>query len=184
MHLNSFDLQPDIVTQVFNHLMFLVGSPLNDLKYFSMQALGNLCIRHYNFMLESELKNVYQQLLSESTIEERLKVQALNNIQLYLTEEELRMIKQDQEWNKIGKLENIKEMGDVTSGMASTIVQIYLKQILEAFLNSAIGVRLAAVRVIQLVLQQGLVHPIQVSLSTDICSVFVPKQYFMASVFD
>jgi len=51
------------------------------------------------------------------------------------------MIKQDQEWNKIGKqMENIKEMGDVTSGMASTIVQIYLKQILEAFLHSNISV--------------------------------------------
>ena len=138
--------------------------PQDDMKYYSLQALGNLCIRHYNFMLESDLKRVYQQLLTTFS-ETKLKVQALNNIQLYLTEEELRMIKQDQEWNKLGKLENIKEMGDVTSGMASTIVQIYLKQILEAFLHSDITVRLAAVRVIQLVLQQGLVHPIQVYLN-------------------
>lgn len=54
--------------------------------------------------------------------------------------------------------------------MASTIVQIYLKQILEAFLHRDVSVRLAAVRVIQLVLQQGLVHPIQVSLIFTKCA--------------
>jgi cohesin loading factor subunit SCC2 len=141
--------------------MFLVDFPCVDLNFFSLQAVGNMCIRHYDFMLGDELKRVYQNLLTSSA-EIKLKTQALYNIQLYLTEEELRMIKQDQEWQKNKKLEDIKEMGDVTSGMASTIVQIYLKQILEAFLHRDLSVRLAAVRVIQLVLQQGLVHPIQV----------------------
>lgn len=112
-------------------------------------------------MLGNDLKDVYQKLLTADA-EIRLKVQALCNIQLYLTEEELRMIRQDAEWNKNAKMENIKEMGDVTSGMASTIVQIYLKQILEAFLHDDLKVRRSAVCVIQLVLQQGLVHPIQV----------------------
>jgi len=112
-------------------------------------------------MLGNKLKAIYQLLLTVAS-EIKLKVQALSNIQLYLVEEELRMIKQDQEWNKTSKSHDIKEMGDVTSGMASTIVQIYLKQILEAFLHSDLSVRLAAVRVVQLVLQQGLVHPIQV----------------------
>ena len=142
-------------------LLFLLDRPCPDLQYLALQAIGNLCVRHYDFMLGNELKAVYQRLLT-SDAEIRLKVQALCNIQLYLTEEELRMIRQDAEWTKNAKLENIKEMGDVTSGMASTIVQIYLKQILEAFLHNDLKVRRAAVRVIQLVLQQGLVHPIQV----------------------
>lgn len=143
-------------------LLFLLDRPCSDLQYLGIQAIGNLCVRHYDFMLGNELKEVYQRLLTLEA-EIRLKVQALCNIQLYLTEEELRMIRQDAEWTKNSKLENIKEMGDVTSGMASTIVQIYLKQILEAFLHDDLKVRRAAVRVIQLVLQQGLVHPIQVN---------------------
>ena len=53
-------------------------------------------------------------------------------------------------------------MGDVSSGMASTIIQVYLKEILESFLNPDISVRHAALKVIQLILQQGLVHPVQV----------------------
>ena len=34
-----------------------------------------------------------------------------------------------------GNKENLKEMGDVSSGMASTVIQVYLKAILESFIN-------------------------------------------------
>ncbi len=61
------------------------------------------------------------------------------------------------------KKENLKEMGDVSSGMASTIIQLYLKDILEAFLHPSSAVRQAALGVIQLILSQGLVHPVQVN---------------------
>lgn len=55
-------------------------------------------------------------------------------------------------------------MGDVSSGMASTVIQLYLKQILGSFLHASIVVRSSAMKVVQLVLAQGLVHPVQVSL--------------------
>lgn len=64
----------------------------------------------------------------------------------------------------LSQQENLKEMGDVSSGMASTVIQLYLKEILEAFLHPSVGVRQAALRVIQLILSQGLVHPVQVRL--------------------
>lgn len=53
-------------------------------------------------------------------------------------------------------------MGDVSSGMASTVIQLYLKEILQSYLHNDLCVRQAALKVIQLVLQQGLVHPVQV----------------------
>lgn len=53
-------------------------------------------------------------------------------------------------------------MGDVSSGMASTVIQLYIKEILDAFLHYDVSVRRAALKVIQLILQQGLVHPVQV----------------------
>jgi len=53
-------------------------------------------------------------------------------------------------------------MGDISSGMASTVIQLYIKDILDAFLHQDVTVRKAALKVIQLILQQGLVHPVQV----------------------
>lgn len=47
--------------------------------------------------------------------------------------------------------------------MASTIMQVYLKHVLDSFFHSHTQVRLAAIQVVVLVLQQGLVHPVQVS---------------------
>lgn len=49
--------------------------------------------------------------------------------------------------------------------MASTIIQVYLKHILEAFFHMHPNVRMSALSVIILVLKQGLVHPVQVITS-------------------
>lgn len=57
--------------------------------------------------------------------------------------------------------------------MASTIIQIYLKQVLESFFHVQAQVRLSALEVIILILRQGLVHPIQVRHSpADILSLY------------
>jgi len=63
-------------------------------------------------------------------------------------------------------------MNDVSFGMASRIIQLYLEEILQCFLNRDNTVRLWAVKVIQIVLRQGLVHPVRmvpylICLSTD-----------------
>ena len=53
-------------------------------------------------------------------------------------------------------------MGDVSSGMASTVIQVYLKAILESFLHPKPECRLASLKVISIILSQGLVHPAQI----------------------
>ena len=60
------------------------------------------------------------------------------------------------------KKENLKEMGDVTSGMASTVIQVYLKAILNSYIHPKLMARQATLQVIKLILQQGLVHPVQI----------------------
>lgn len=50
----------------------------------------------------------------------------------------------------------------MSSGMASTVIQLYLKEILGSFLHPSTVVRSSAMKVVQLVLAQGLVHPVQV----------------------
>lgn len=60
------------------------------------------------------------------------------------------------------KQEDLKEMGDISSGMSSSIMQIYLKQVLESFFHAQSTVRHFALSVITLTLSQGLIHPVQV----------------------
>ena len=165
-------LPENIKDQVFETLSYFVHLDNDDIKYFTLKSIGSLCIRHYEFMMRSELKELYHYLLTSDVAQVNMKIQVLNNIEIYLQEEETRMIKQDQEWAKLSKQENLKEMGDVSSGMASTVIQLYLKEILESFIHVNVGVRHAALKVIQLILAQGLVHPVQivpylVCMSTD-----------------
>ena len=64
-------------------------------------------------------------------------------------------------------------MGDVTSGMASTVIQVYLKSVLDSFVHPSVHARHSTLKVIQLILAQGLVHPVQIvpyliCMATDI----------------
>lgn len=52
-------------------------------------------------------------------------------------------------------------MGDIASGMGSSVAQMYLKDILESFFSPFFTVRLTALSVITTILRQGLVHPVQ-----------------------
>ncbi|KAK0173665.1 hypothetical protein PV328_006828 [Microctonus aethiopoides] len=165
-------LPDNIKDQVFETLNYFMNQHNDDIRHYTLTAIGSLCIRYYEFMMMPELKELYHNLLTSETALVNMKIQVLNNIEVYLQEEEKRMIKQDQEWAKLSKQENLKEMGDVSSGMASTVIQLYLKEILESFLHSNIHVRRSALRVIQLILAQGLVHPVQIvpyliCMSTD-----------------
>ena len=67
--------------------------------------------------------------------------QVLQNIETYLVEEEVRMIAQDKKWKEYQVKENLKEMGDVSSGMASTVIQIYLSSVLDSFIHPSVQVR-------------------------------------------
>jgi len=51
--------------------------------------------------------------------------------------------------------------------MASTIIQVYLKQVLESFFHLQSQVRMSALEVVVLILRQGLVHPVQVLLQSS-----------------
>lgn len=154
--------QKSLKGRVFESMIYFNQHEDEDIRYKALTGLGFLLIRHYEFMLGPEVKALYQYLLTCPTAPSLLKCQVLKNLTAYLTEEEERMIQKDAEWSKVSKNEDLKEMGDVTSGMASTVIQIYLKQILESALHEQVAVRKAALHVIQLILGQGLVHPVQI----------------------
>ncbi|XP_035208995.1 nipped-B-like protein isoform X2 [Stegodyphus dumicola] len=128
----------------------------------ALMGLGFFMIQHSEFMLSNEVKTLYHYLLTSPVASSTLKCQILKNISNYLIEEEVQMIEKEAEWIKTSKKEDLKEMNDVTSGMSSTIIQIYLKQILECVLHTELAVRKASLQVIHLIFKQGLIHPVQI----------------------
>lgn len=53
--------------------------------------------------------------------------------------------------------------------LGSSVIQHYLREVLECYFHSQITVRSAACQVIILTLQQGLVHPVQVQYAIINC---------------
>ncbi|KAK2176796.1 hypothetical protein NP493_639g00000 [Ridgeia piscesae] len=86
-------------------------------------------------MLGQDMWELYIDLLTRKEVPLKMRCQVLRNMLMYLMEEEARMIKADQEWKKLQNKEDLKKMGDIQSGMASTIIQVYIKQILESFFH-------------------------------------------------
>ncbi|PKU35584.1 nipped-bhypothetical protein [Limosa lapponica baueri] len=135
-------------------------------------GLGFAFIQHPSLMFEQEVKTLYNSILSDKNCSVNLKIQVLKNLQTYLQEEDTRMQQADRDWKKVAKQEDLKEMGDISSGMSSSIMQLYLKQVLEAFFHTQSSVRHFALNVIALTLNQGLIHPVQcvpylIAMGTD-----------------
>ncbi|KAK2172752.1 hypothetical protein NP493_933g01007 [Ridgeia piscesae] len=121
--------------QVFTQIgsLGVTGSKASDEGPVSRK--GFFVTREYEYMLGQDMRELYIDLLTRKEAPLKMRCQVLSNMLMYLTEEEARMIKADQEWKKLQNKEDLKEMGDIQSGMASTIIQVYIKQILESFFH-------------------------------------------------
>ncbi|XP_058126346.1 nipped-B protein [Anopheles ziemanni] len=165
-------LPANICEDVFDTLAFFLSCAHSEICKEALTSMGNFCVKNYEYLMKAELRDYYNYLLTQDTVLTNMKITVLKNILMYLTEEENKMVRNDKEWSKQSQTEDLKEMGDVSSGMASRVIQIYLKEILRSFLHRDSGVRMWAMRVIEIVLRQGLVHPVQIvpyliCLSTD-----------------
>ncbi|KPU75361.1 uncharacterized protein Dana_GF26355, isoform D [Drosophila ananassae] len=161
-----------ICDDVFECLMFFCICGNQEIRKQALISLGSFCVLNDDYLTRPKLKRLYCDILSSNLNDSGFKIICMRNIWIYLTESEMFMHNKEKEWEKQSKHEDLKEMNDVSSGMASRIIQLYLEEILECFLNRDDAVRLWAVKVIQIVLRQGLVHPVRmvpylICLSTD-----------------
>ncbi|KAF6126011.1 NIPBL cohesin loading factor [Phyllostomus discolor] len=162
----------NIKDKVLELLMYFTKHSDEEVQTKAIIGLGFAFIQHPSLMFEQEVKNLYNNILSDKNCSVNLKIQVLKNLQTYLQEEDTRMQQADRDWKKVAKQEDLKEMGDVSSGMSSSIMQLYLKQVLEAFFHTQSSVRHFALNVIALTLNQGLIHPVQcvpylIAMGTD-----------------
>ncbi|KAM4616901.1 nipped-B-like protein A isoform 8-T8 [Polymixia lowei] len=161
-----------IKEKVLELLLYFTKHEDEEVKTKAIIGLGFLVIMHPSQMFVPEVKALYNGILADSGSSINLKIQILKNLQMYLQEEDTRMQEADREWKKMSKQEDLKEMGDISSGMSSSIMQLYLKQVLEAFFHTQSSVRHFALSVIALTLNQGLIHPVQcvpylIAMGTD-----------------
>ncbi|KAM6233120.1 nipped-B-like protein isoform 2-T2 [Porphyrio hochstetteri] len=162
----------NIKDKVLELLMYFTKHSDEEVQTKAIIGLGFAFIQHPSLMFEQEVKTLYNSILSDKNCSVNLKIQVLKNLQTYLQEEDTRMQQADRDWKKVAKQEDLKEMGDVSSGMSSSIMQLYLKQVLEAFFHTQSSVRHFALNVIALTLNQGLIHPVQcvpylIAMGTD-----------------
>ncbi|XP_067377173.1 nipped-B-like protein A isoform X3 [Channa argus] len=161
-----------IKEKVLELLLYFTKHEEEEVKTKAIIGLGFLVIMHPSQMFVPDVKSLYNGILADSSSSINLKIQILKNLQTYLQEEDTRMQEADREWKKLSKQEDLKEMGDISSGMSSSIMQLYLKQVLEAFFHTQSSVRHFALNVIALTLNQGLIHPVQcvpylIAMGTD-----------------
>ncbi|XP_059348637.1 nipped-B-like protein isoform X4 [Ammospiza nelsoni] len=162
----------NIKDKVLELLMYFTKHSDEEVQTKAIIGLGFAFIQHPSLMFEQEVKTLYNSILSDKNCSVNLKIQVLKNLQTYLQEEDTRMQQADRDWKKVAKQEDLKEMGDISSGMSSSIMQLYLKQVLEAFFHNQSSVRHFALNVIALTLNQGLIHPVQcvpylIAMGTD-----------------
>ncbi|KAI7793696.1 putative nipped-B-like protein B-like, partial [Triplophysa rosa] len=161
-----------IKDKVMELLLYFTKNEDEEVQTKAIIGLGFLFIQHPELMFSPDIKNLYNTLMADRKTSVNLKIQVLKNLQMYLQEEDSRMQEADREWKKMAKQEDLKEMGDISSGMSSSIMQLYLKQVLECFFHTQSSVRHFALNVIALTLNQGLVHPVQcvpylIAMGTD-----------------
>ncbi|XP_013871460.1 nipped-B-like protein B isoform X2 [Austrofundulus limnaeus] len=161
-----------IKEKVLELLLYFTTHVDEEVQTKAIMGLGFQFIMHPELMFVQDIKVLYNNLLSDDNSAVNLKIQVLKNLQTYLQEEDSRMQEADREWKNQAKQEDLKEMGDISSGMSSSIMQIYLKQVLESFFHSQSTVRHFALSVITLTLCQGLIHPVQcvpylIAMGTD-----------------
>ncbi|KAM8961304.1 nipped-B-like protein isoform 2-T2 [Pelodytes ibericus] len=162
----------NIKDKVLELLLYFTRHSDEEVQTKALIGLGFSFIQHPILMFEVEVKNLYNNILSDKNSSVNLKIQVLKNLQTYLQEEDTRMQQADRDWKKMSKQEDLKEMGDISSGMSSSIMQLYLKQVLESFFHTQSSVRHFALNVIALTLNQGLIHPVQcvpylIAMGTD-----------------
>ncbi|KAF7803063.1 sister chromatid cohesion protein SCC2 isoform X1 [Senna tora] len=145
-------------------------------KVRSLQALGFVLIARPEFMLDNDIGKILEGTLS-SAVDARLKIQALQNMFEYLADAESQMETGKASDNVANYSVGNGQSVPVAAGAGDTnicggIVQLYWDNILGRCLDFNEQVRQSALKIVEVVLRQGLVHPITcvpylIALETD-----------------
>ncbi|RWS29388.1 nipped-B-like protein [Leptotrombidium deliense] len=150
-----------------------------DILLKALTGLGFMFERNPTFTLKQQTQEIYKPILNtaislqaENQVhQENAMCQVLKNLTNYLSDEFNNEMTSQIEWSK----ENLKTMtsddGD-TNSIQSSIVQLYLPDVVKCALSPLLNVRRAAVNLIHIIHNGGIVHPLQlvpylIAMSSD-----------------
>ncbi|CAA7031303.1 unnamed protein product [Microthlaspi erraticum] len=146
------------------------------LKVRSLQALGFILIARPDYMLEEDIGKIIESALADEA-NGRMKMQALQNMYEYLLDAEKQLASDKAGDNTVDPIEQGGHTVPVAAGAGDTnicggIVQLYWDKILGRCLDFDDQIRQIALKIVEVVLRQGLVHPITcvpylIALETD-----------------
>lgn len=141
----------------------------------ALTGLGFMFERNPQYTLRHEAQDIYKTMLtdkfSDVSYQELAKCQVLKNLTNYLSDEFNNELKSQVNWSQ----ENLKSMsseeGDSNS-VQSSIIQMYLADVLGCTLSQYLQIRRAAVNLIHIIHNGGHVHPLQlvpylIAMSSD-----------------
>ncbi|CAN0857844.1 Sister chromatid cohesion protein SCC2 [Linum grandiflorum] len=144
-------------------------------KVRSLQALGFVLIARPDQMLEKEIGKILEATLSPSS-HVHMKMQALQNLYEYLLDAEIEL-ETDKTSNDAQNSVGAGQRVPVAAGAGDTnicggIIQLYWDRIIGRCLDFNDQVRQTTLKIVEVVLRQGLVHPIScvphlIALETD-----------------
>ncbi|KAL0681088.1 hypothetical protein Bca4012_047935 [Brassica carinata] len=146
------------------------------LKVRSLQALGFILIARPEYMLEEDIGKIIENTLSDGA-NGRMKMQGLQNMYDYLIDAEKQLGSDKPVDITVNPVEQGGHTVPVAAGAGDTnicggIVQLYWDKILGRCLDCDDQIRQIALKIVEVVLRQGLVHPITcvpylIALETD-----------------
>ncbi|KAG6556205.1 hypothetical protein Mapa_002146 [Marchantia paleacea] len=148
--------------QILSLYKFYMVSPDFDVKAKALQAVGFVFIAKPDCMMEKEMGKLIEDSLSTNA-HPRLKMQMLRNFSDYLVDVE-EMMGATESAPEVEKREARGNAVPVAAGAGDSnicggIIQLHWDIILERCLDRSDHVRLACLKVVEIVLRQGLVHP-------------------------
>ncbi|XP_074301970.1 sister chromatid cohesion protein SCC2-like isoform X1 [Silene latifolia] len=171
----AFDGSIDISSKLNLFKKYLLADDFG-IKVRALQALGFVLIARPEFMLEKEVGKILEATLSSSS-DTRLKLQVLQNIYDYLLEAESQLGSDTVGDNVADNSQDGSSVVPEAAGAGDTnicggIVQLYWENILERCLDTNEQVRQSGLKIVEVALRQGLVHPITcvpylIALETD-----------------
>ncbi|KAL9226081.1 hypothetical protein vseg_001931 [Gypsophila vaccaria] len=146
------------------------------IKVRALQALGFVLIARPEFMLEKDVGRMLEATLASSS-DTRLKIQVLQNMYDYLLDAESQLGSEAAGGNMTECPQDGGSVVPEAAGAGDTnicggIVQLYWGNILERCLDTDEQVRQSGLKIVEVALRQGLVHPITcvpylIALETD-----------------
>nr|XP_018896720.1 PREDICTED: nipped-B-like protein [Bemisia tabaci] len=165
---------PANMKKIVNIFICLLTVENSNVRAIVIKSIALISGRYQNLLLKEEVVKHFCSFLESPNLSNQMKVRVLLALSLHFQEDNRRAKSLNDNWLKISKEENLKEMKDVSAGTSSVIANRYLPSILSCFLVKDLHLRYTAVKTLKVIVDFKLIHPANF-MSYSICMIADPE---------